>query len=525
MRRRVCACRCGRCCTPSLRALWTTFLLNTVFTLAQIGGATAANSLALMGDTGTMAIDSATYAVNIAAEYYKARLGARRSALVEVAASGVSVLALLGVTAFVFYDAIARISALDDDQEVDPIIMLAFTCVNLLVDFGMCASFLLRKTGGLAGCLPSYCPGCLGVSDRREPNSTAPARVAMGGKGGAGMDAARGGPPRLGAHGPNTRAHSSVAGSKGSQLTRQGGGGGVSGGDGTGGSDGGGSDADGSGGDAGGGGGDGGDGDGSGGLEPAAGRCELRVPRLRSGRSLGRREPPRTPGSAPSRMRYARIGAAVDGGDGGGDGGGDAAAAAAASAADGLVGRRRRRRRSDGSRGENEPEDEDEEEDEEEDEDQAASAAAGAVQDADGKGSHAGSVAGTAAPPVASEENGQRAGGNAGDGSSPPGGTGLVAGELELALDLSASADLNLCSAFAHVLADTMRTLTVMACALLVWLGGLDSETTDAVGSLVVCAVILCVAGYVAVETTRQLRRLMREPLELPGVVEEEEEA
>lgn len=318
-------------------------MLNTVFTLAQIGGATAANSLALMGDTGTMAIDSATYAVNIAAEYYKARLGARRSALVEVAASGVSVLALLGVTAFVFYDAIARISALDDDQEVDPIIMLAFTCVNLLVDFGMCASFLLRKTGGLAGCLPSYCPGCLGVSDRRAPTSTAPARVAIGGKGGTGMDAARGGPPRLGVHGPNTRAHSSVAGSKGSQLTRQGGGGGVSGGDGTGGSDGGGSDADGSGGDAGGGGGDGGDGDGSGGLEPAAGRCELRVPRLRSGRSLGRREPPRTPGSAPSRMRYARIGAAVDGGDDGGD----ATAAATASAADGLVGRRRRRRRSD----------------------------------------------------------------------------------------------------------------------------------------------------------------------------------
>ena len=76
-------------------------------------------------------------------------------------------------------------------------------------------------------------------------------------------------------------------------------------------------------------------------------------------------------------------------------------------------------------------------------------------------------------------------------------------------LDLSPSHDLNLCSAFAHVLADTLRTLTVMACALLVQLGGFDSEATDAVGSLVVCAIIILIAAFVAVETSLALRRLL----------------
>ena len=68
--------------------------------------------------------------------------------------------------------------------------------------------------------------------------------------------------------------------------------------------------------------------------------------------------------------------------------------------------------------------------------------------------------------------------------------------------------DLNLCSAFAHVLADTLRTLTVMSCALLVSLGGLDGDRTDAIGSLVVCVVITVVAAFVGYETLVECRRL-----------------
>ena len=71
-------------------------------------------------------------------------------------------------------------------------------------------------------------------------------------------------------------------------------------------------------------------------------------------------------------------------------------------------------------------------------------------------------------------------------------------------LDVSPRRDLNLCSAFAHVLADTMRTLTVMTCALLVSFGGVDALTADAVGSLVVSAIIALVAAYVLYEACVQ---------------------
>ena len=71
-------------------------------------------------------------------------------------------------------------------------------------------------------------------------------------------------------------------------------------------------------------------------------------------------------------------------------------------------------------------------------------------------------------------------------------------------LDVSPRQELNLCSAFAHVLADTMRTLTVMTCALLVSFGGVDALTADAVGSLVVSAIIALVAAYVLYEACVQ---------------------
>lgn len=142
-----------RCCTSNLRALYATFLLNTAFTLAQFFGARSANSLSLMSDTGIMFVDSATYAVNIAAEYYKERLGARNSKLVECLATLVSAATLLGVTGYLMKDALARLQPGQPASDVNPAIMLVFTSVNLLVDFGMCGSIAMRRTGGIAGCI------------------------------------------------------------------------------------------------------------------------------------------------------------------------------------------------------------------------------------------------------------------------------------------------------------------------------------------------------------------------------------
>jgi len=93
-----------------------------------------------------------------------------------------------------------------------------------------------------------------------------------------------------------------------------------------------------------------------------------------------------------------------------------------------------------------------------------------------------------------------------GDVGSQPPGRDLSGQAVSLTAGSNAvpQRDLNLCSAFAHVLADTMRTLTVMTCALLVSVGGFDPSTTDAIGSLVVCGVITIVALYVTFEACSQ---------------------
>lgn len=293
--------------------------------MAQTIGATAANSLALLGDTGTMYVDSATYLINIAAEYHKARLGARNSALVEVAASVLSVLALVAVTCAILADALARLKAPSGTEDVDPGIMLAFTMVNLVVDFAMCASIALRRSGGLGGCLAARC--CRDA-----------AQNAIGNR-----------------------------------------------------------------------------------------RRSIAVPVM----------PP----------------AEDDAGAGGAD-----------SASHGA--------------------------------DTAGRTAAGdeTINGGDSNG-HSASI-----ECQSSSQN---------SSSLTDGPTGNSTSLLDMSdLDLSPQTDLNLCSAFAHVLADTLRTLTVMSTAVLVGVGGFDADRADAIGSLVVCAVIAAVALAVGYETLAQCRRL-----------------
>ena len=66
--------------------------------------------------------------------------------------------------------------------------------------------------------------------------------------------------------------------------------------------------------------------------------------------------------------------------------------------------------------------------------------------------------------------------------------------------------ELNMCSAFTHLLADTMRTVTVLASSLLTWLGHTDSVQTDAIGSVVVGVVVLAIAVFVLYEAVVQTR-------------------
>jgi Co/Zn/Cd efflux system component len=67
--------------------------------------------------------------------------------------------------------------------------------------------------------------------------------------------------------------------------------------------------------------------------------------------------------------------------------------------------------------------------------------------------------------------------------------------------------DINLFAASAHVAADTMRTVTVLATAIAIWADpSNDGEMADACAGLVVSAIIFCIASFVAWETWTQAR-------------------
>ena len=382
-----------KCCTSNLRALWAVFILSTGFASTQAVGATAANSLSLLADTGTMFIDSVTYIINIAAEYHKARLNARESALVEIGACLLSVIALLVVTVAIFIDALIRLHEPSGAEVVNPVIMLVFTALNLVIDFAMFTSIVLRRTGGLGGCLFARCTGtgqrrrrgcslfglccsCCGIVPRRDVGMSPKVKhikVAVADDHDA-ID-------KLGAKIAARVAADLAAAENGGSSSQA------------------------------------------------------------NGSSCSQ---PATNGAHSADLAPAKNGAAA------------AALEAAATTAD------------HGMRPQNV-----------------------AVEDAENGNNAAAAAAAESIPPQPPLPE------------PPP--------LLDMSdLDLTPQHDLNLCSAFAHVLADTMRALTTFCCALLVILGGLEPDRTDAVGSLIVCFVILLVAGYVAYETLSHCRALRR---------------
>jgi len=148
---------CGICATPAIRGLWQTLCLNTFFTCAQFFGSIIANSLALGADTGTMLSDSITYLINIAAELFRIRGASHRACtIVDLCASGLSILCLVTVTAIAMKESIGRLSSMSgeagsgggDDEDVNPYVMFGFTAGNLIIDIGMIGSLVLRNRGG-----------------------------------------------------------------------------------------------------------------------------------------------------------------------------------------------------------------------------------------------------------------------------------------------------------------------------------------------------------------------------------------
>jgi Co/Zn/Cd efflux system component len=134
--------RGGLCSTSNLRALWGLFLLNTTFAIAQMIAANIANSLTMFSDSGSMLVDSVSYAISLWMERYKVKYGKQKSKLCEVYVSILSVLLLVIVTIVAVVDASKRLCCYDDmNDKVDGRIVFGFSLANLFVDFFMCGNF------------------------------------------------------------------------------------------------------------------------------------------------------------------------------------------------------------------------------------------------------------------------------------------------------------------------------------------------------------------------------------------------
>ena len=158
---------------PNVRALASTLVLSTVWTLAQLAGALVSQSSSLLSDALAMCVDDSAYAFNLVAE-----LRPEQERAVKLAAPLVSAAILLAVTALSFNDAITTLQAGDAGEgEVNGAIVLGFGSSMLLVDLLMLGSILFRSDppksagggAGSVGALPFGAPLCQ-VSPRTELN-------------------------------------------------------------------------------------------------------------------------------------------------------------------------------------------------------------------------------------------------------------------------------------------------------------------------------------------------------------------
>lgn len=124
------------CCRGPQQVLLVTLVTNAIFTVSQFVGSVLSNSLALYGDSLDMAIDTITYALNLWVERVRdSGINHRRALYLEVVVSLISGLSLTGATVFLFIEAVRRLEAPEDDTEEEPIYVLVFSGINLLIDF------------------------------------------------------------------------------------------------------------------------------------------------------------------------------------------------------------------------------------------------------------------------------------------------------------------------------------------------------------------------------------------------------
>eukprot|EP01064_Diplonema_japonicum_P039483 TRINITY_DN9909_c0_g1_i2.p1 TRINITY_DN9909_c0_g1~~TRINITY_DN9909_c0_g1_i2.p1 ORF type:complete len:304 (+),score=63.07 TRINITY_DN9909_c0_g1_i2:47-958(+) len=138
---------CGCMWTKNARTFLLSLVLFSTITMAQTVGALLANSMALLADCASMALDAVTYAVNLFAECKEETnlQLARRNQLIS---SGLSFLALTGITSFFFYQGLHAVivkdwEGSDGGDDVNAWIVLAFATAGILFDLISLTPYIL----------------------------------------------------------------------------------------------------------------------------------------------------------------------------------------------------------------------------------------------------------------------------------------------------------------------------------------------------------------------------------------------
>jgi len=124
---RLCACRPRW--SGNIKTLITVIILFSVVSIAQLVGSVMSSSLALLGDSISMGIDTLTFCGNLYAECSTSK----HRVTIQLTASGLSLLALSLFTVSVIVEAVDRLMY-SDKVEVDPYIVLGFSFVGLCFD-------------------------------------------------------------------------------------------------------------------------------------------------------------------------------------------------------------------------------------------------------------------------------------------------------------------------------------------------------------------------------------------------------
>ncbi len=141
--------RCCCCALTPQSTIFSTFLLTSIFTVSQFIASIISGSLALLGDSISMAVDSLTYGLNWWAAREKARLPLdSRTKTVELCVSLCSSAWLLIACSFLFFESWLRLTNVAYHAkiaQIDPNTIIAFASANLVVDVISVSMFFRQR--------------------------------------------------------------------------------------------------------------------------------------------------------------------------------------------------------------------------------------------------------------------------------------------------------------------------------------------------------------------------------------------